>query len=885
MSDPEPYETPGGPEIFDRTLESESELDLTRGAEPVAPEQAEESEQDATQQALVKLLLSAVDTDLSQPGSFMHIQDEMRKIRKIYHSVIHDRTLEDKLHHVFADYERIRAPWHDLSEDQKRNYPPRAKKKFFSKVTKWFNTNAREVLAEAAEELKRVAGGIGDQPLTGQQATEFNTVVDARTPEAQSQPRQRSPSPPPPAMPRSEAEKKAARNLARLKRARAPSGATTESDEEPIQKRARSEEWDPPVDRQHHKRSVTSKYGGALKTYPKGDPPSGSFLHMGTSIEKIRKEMQRTGTWDNRYMKNPRRGTRGMGAAPGREATRLAFWRDGTDAEDPMDGYLISHYRELREKDSTLEPLNNLLWYSDPSKYPAMPKDTPMDRVHQKAAEHSLLKKMFNQRSGLAGKAGTEANYQVLKSKLDQGHTASHLQRGYAAKHWLAKYADSFGGPEFRGMGASVLEATNSHMDLRTENRRIMRTLGPLYSDLAGGGAPWLGVHIAETNKRIKPEVFGRDEDAFRAEQPRQDTIINLIDDDDPWDGDEGVRSSVDGVQMHSTAPTRSVHPSFSFSPEISPSPDGSESESAQILGGTFRLPKTRSTTPVVRKPPRPSRSRTRSTGSDSDVSSVHSSLRGSGGFGGDFGPYPLPVRGARRNVFGYERNPRVVKRERQVLREMDARPPSRQQQQTSLAVETPYQGAETTSYTHMIEGDIRPAVGRVHLVRLGDQVGDARDSHLLTEMDADANMGAKKLREQSRRGPFKSSTGRSRVMDRSAHVAYRRRLRALEITISRGVTLHEMDTLIGKLGAHRLATHGSFLFIIKGTSRKKVGALDRIDLRKLRDKIHECLDKHRACGLLVQDTQERGTMHKAYSHGMEMKENFRQARSHFGSS
>jgi len=213
----------------------------------------------------------------------------------------------------------------------------------------------------------------------------------------------------------------------------------------------------------------------------------------------------------------------------------------------------------------------------------------------------------------------------------------------------------------------------------------------------------------------------------------------------------------------------------------------------------------------------------------------------------------------------------------------MGRRPPSRQQQQTSLAVETPYQGAETTSYTHMIEGDIRPAVGRVHLVRIGDQAGDERDNHILAEMDADANMGAKKLREQSRRGPFKSSTGRSRVMDRSAHVAYRRRLRALEITISRGVTMHEMDTLIGKLGAHRLATHGSFLYFIKGNSRKKLGALDRIDLRKLRDQIEECLDKHRACGLLVQDTQERGTMHKAYSHGMEMKENFRKM--HFGSS
>jgi hypothetical protein len=149
--------------------------------------------------------------------------------------------------------------------------------------------------------------------------------------------------------------------------------------------------------------------------------------------------------------------------------------------------------------------------------------------------------------------------------------------------------------------------------------------------------------------------------------------------------------------------------------------------------------------------------------------------------------------------------------------------------------------------------------------------------------MDADANMGAQKLREQSRRGPFKSSSGRSTIMDKSAHVTYRRRNRALEITISRGVTMHEMDTLLGKLGAHRLATHGSMLYIIKGNSRKKIGNMDRVDLRKLSDKIYECLNSHRVCGLLVQDTQERGALHKAYSHSMDMKENFRKAQ--FGSS
>jgi hypothetical protein len=105
----------------------------------------------------------------------------------------------------------------------------------------------------------------------------------------------------------------------------------------------------------------------------------------------------------------------------------------------------------------------------------------------------------------------------------------------------------------------------------------------------------------------------------------------------------------------------------------------------------------------------------------------------------------------------------------------------------------------------------------------------------------------------------------------------------ALEITISRGVTQYEMDTLVGKLGAHRLATRGSFLYIIKGNSRKKISRLDRIDLNKLRDKIYECLTKYRVCGLVVQDTQKRGPLQKAQNHSMVTKQNFREM--HFGSS
>jgi len=198
------------------------------------------------------------------------------------------------------------------------------------------------------------------------------------------------------------------------------------------------------------------------------------------------------------------------------------------------------------------------------------------------------------------------------------------------------------------------------------------------------------------------------------------------------------------------------------------------------------------------------------------------------------------------------------------------------QHQKTHLAVENVYVGAtEHTSYTHLIRGDLAP-VGRVHLVKMGNMVGDQRDNHILAEMDADSNMGARALREQSRRGPFKNSSGRTRVLDRSAHVSYRRRGRAMEITIRQGVTEYEMATLIGKLSAHRMGTHGALLFLIKGRSKKKMGSLDRIDMNKLRDKLWDCTHKYRVTGLLIQDTLEKGALHRAATHKMSMKENLR---------
>ena len=193
-----------------------------------------------------------------------------------------------------------------------------------------------------------------------------------------------------------------------------------------------------------------------------------------------------------------------------------------------------------------------------------------------------------------------------------------------------------------------------------------------------------------------------------------------------------------------------------------------------------------------------------------------------------------------------------------------------------NLSVETVIRGAErNTSYTHLIEGDLAP-VGRVHLVSMGDAVGDQRDKHILAQMDADSNMGAKTLLKRSKRGPFKHSSGRSRIMSKTAHVSYRRRNGALEITVRRGVTEQEMDTLIAKLGAHRLSTRNSYLYIIKGNSKKKIAALAQVKLDKLRMKIYDCLDKYSSIGLVVQDTFEKGALHKGYSHGMEMVESMR---------
>ena len=183
------------------------------------------------------------------------------------------------------------------------------------------------------------------------------------------------------------------------------------------------------------------------------------------------------------------------------------------------------------------------------------------------------------------------------------------------------------------------------------------------------------------------------------------------------------------------------------------------------------------------------------------------------------------------------------------------------------------------TSYTHLIEGDLAP-VGRVHLVSLGPDVADQRENHILVEMDADSNMGAKRLRERSRRGPFKTSSGRSTILSHSAHVLYRQRGNGIEITVRRGVTDKELDTLMSKLSAHAVGKVNSYLYIIRGGRRKKIGIIGKVSLIKLRQRIEDALDKYRSVGLLLQDLITKGLMHKSDTHTMQTAAELRKIRS-----
>ena len=136
-----------------------------------------------------------------------------------------------------------------------------------------------------------------------------------------------------------------------------------------------------------------------------------------------------------------------------------------------------------------------------------------------------------------------------------------------------------------------------------------------------------------------------------------------------------------------------------------------------------------------------------------------------------------------------------------------------------------------------------------------------------------DSNEGQRVLKERSRKGPFKDQSGSSTVMDRSAHVLYRKRNGAFEITVRRGVINGELQQLLSKLSAHRGSISSSYVSIIKGKKKYRLGRLDQLDLRKLLQMIEECLASYSSVGLLItEQAAGGGALYKSRIHKARFK-------------
>jgi hypothetical protein len=168
----------------------------------------------------------------------------------------------------------------------------------------------------------------------------------------------------------------------------------------------------------------------------------------------------------------------------------------------------------------------------------------------------------------------------------------------------------------------------------------------------------------------------------------------------------------------------------------------------------------------------------------------------------------------------------------------------------------------QSTGYRRSIGGDMMPPeTGRVHLVRPGD-LSDPIE-HFMKGMQptADSNMGRKKA------GPFKQMRGSSLVMSKSRFTSVRKRNDALEITLRRGATPAEIDSVVARLTSHRLAVHSTWVYLMIGSKQHKLGKLASIDFDKLRRKLQSVLLKHRSVGLHLVDEGAAGPMHRHRAH------------------
>ena len=103
--------------------------------------------------------------------------------------------------------------------------------------------------------------------------------------------------------------------------------------------------------------------------------------------------------------------------------------------------------------------------------------------------------------------------------------------------------------------------------------------------------------------------------------------------------------------------------------------------------------------------------------------------------------------------------------------------------------------------------------------------------------------------------------------MSKSRFTSVRKRNDALEITLRRGVTPAEIDNVVARLTSHRLAVHSTWVFLMVGSKKHKLGKLASVDFEKLRRKLASLLLKHRSVGLHLVDEGVLGPMHRHNAH------------------
>jgi predicted transcriptional regulator len=125
-------------------------------------------------------------------------------------------------------------------------------------------------------------------------------------------------------------------------------------------------------------------------------------------------------------------------------------------------------------------------------------------------------------------------------------------------------------------------------------------------------------------------------------------------------------------------------------------------------------------------------------------------------------------------------------------------------------------------------------------------------------------------------------------VLDSSAHVTYRNRTGIMEITIRRGAVRQEFQQLLNKLQMHRISAWGSYVTLIKGTKRFRLGRLADINLSYLQSLIEECTDQYGNCGIEIAESGSKagaGALYKGGVHGSRFKSKSRRGKGIYNAS